>query len=321
MLTYTLTCQNATGDMYSNPTFCTGGSATSGFQASGNKSYTNFTGGTNPPVKDFGVGTGVTTLISQIPQNTHIQLLSPVSFASYTASTPYGGSNTPSITLSKSINIMGSTAVPDTKVDENNISVNLSSSTSPVGSRTSAISEVDNPVTPTPYTTSWDESLLLINGNSAGYEAVVVGGVLKHDLTNYTSFLPSGPNYSTGRSASQYFQFAFNRSPVLKFGITIACDTSAYSGCWISQPNNADWKTALNGSTNGWASMFTAQSGTPSNVSPGCALAGIMNGSGGTFNCTFGTLSSSSGGGLIVVRFKLNSAKSITSIKIVTSTQ
>jgi hypothetical protein len=321
--TYVLTCQNATGDMYSNPTFCTGGSATSGFQASGNKSYTNFTGGTNPPVKDFGVGTGVTTLISQIPQNTHIQLLSPVSFASYTASTPYGtlNSNTPSVTLSKSINIMGSTAVPDTKVDENNISVNLLGLTSPVGSRTVAISGVDNPVTPTPYTTSWDENLLLIDGNSAGYEAVVVGGVLKHDLTNYTSFLPSGPNYSTGRSASQYFQFAFTRSPVLKFGITIACDTSAYSGCWVSQPNNAEWKTALNGSTNGWASMFTAQSGTPSNVSPGCALAGIMNGSGGTFNCTFGTLSSSSGGGLIVVRFKLNSAKSITSIKIVTSTQ
>jgi hypothetical protein len=150
-------------------------------------------------------------------------------------------------------------------------------------------------------------------------EEVVVGGVLKHDMTNYTSFLPSGPNYS-GKSTSQYFQFAFTRSPVLKFGITIACDTSAYSGCWVSQPNNAEWKTALS-STNGWASMFTAQSGTPSNVSPGCALAGVMNGSSGTFNCTFGTLSSSGGGGLIVVRFKLNPAKSITSIKIVTSTQ
>ena len=254
-------------------------------------------------------------------------MVSPVSFSSYTASTPYGNgtSNTPSVTLSKSINIMGSIAVPDTKVDESNISVNLLGLTSPFGSRTSAISEVDNPVTSTPYTTFWDENLSLIglngDGNNAGYEAVVVGGVLKHDLTNYTTFLPAGPDYSTGRSASQYFQFAFTRSPVLKFGITIACDTSAYSGCWVSQPNNADWKNALNGSTNGWASMFTAQSGTPSNASPGCALAGVMNGSSGTFNCTFGTLSSSGGGGLIVVRFKLNSAKSITSIKIVTSTQ
>ena len=319
--TYVLTCQNATGDMYSSNTFCTGGSATSGFQASGNKSYTDFTNGSNPPTRNFGVGTGVTTPISQTPQNTHIQLVSPVSFSSYTASTPYGTSNTPSVTLSKSINIMGSTAVPDTKVDETNISVNLLGLTSPFGSRTVAISGVDNPVTPTPYTISWDENLLLIDGNSAGYEAVVVGGVLKHDLTNYTTFLPVGPDYSTGRSASQYFQFAFTRSPVLKFGITIACDTSAYSGCWVSQPNNANWKTALNGSTNGWASMFAAQSGTPSNASPGCALAGVMNGSSGTFNCTFGTLSSSDGGGLIVVRFKLNSAKSITSIKIVNSTQ
>jgi hypothetical protein len=69
--------------------------------------------------------------------------------------------------------------------------------------------------------------------------------------------------------------------------------------------------------------MFIQQPGTPSTVpggdGPGCALGAPMTGSSSSatpFQCTFGTLSSSDGGGLIVVRFKLNPGKSITSIKI-----
>jgi hypothetical protein len=322
--TYVLTCQNATGDMYSSNTFCTGGSATSGFQASGNKTYTSFTGGTNPPVKDFGVGTGVTTLISQIPQNSHIQLPSPVSFSSYTASTPYGTSNTPSVTLSKSINIKGTAAIADplyeTKIEETNIKVSLNTST-PVGTRVRAISGVDNPIIPTGYSITaseniWDSTLLLTSANTADFEATVVGGTLKHDQTDYSSnFLPIGPNYS-GRSSNQYFQLAFIRT-TSKFSISVV---GTYTSCWVCQPTNTDWKNALS-STNGWANMFLPQSGDPSNLNPGCALAGPMNQASGTFNCTFGTFSSSGGAGLILIRFKLTAGQSMTKLTIANSTQ
>jgi hypothetical protein len=307
--TYVLTCQNASGDMYSSNTFCTGGSATSGFQASGNKTYTSFTGGTNPPVKDFGVGTGVTTLISQTPQNTHIQLASPVSFSSYTATTPYG-SNILTPTLSKTINIMGSTATTS-KIDENNILISSLGSGSGNSSRTNAGSG-DNP---TPVTTGWDDTISV-----ATYEATVVGGVLKHDTTNYsTGFLPSqgpsgiAPDYSTGRSGSQYFQVQIIRSAVSSFKINV---TGTYAGCWVSMPTNTTWTTSLSG-TNGWADMFQAYkgSGVPTTAEPGCSSGGVMTGSSGTFTCTFGSESSTNdSNNRILVRLKLTSGQSITAM-------
>ena len=54
-----MTVTNASGDMYTNHTFVTSDGATSGFNSPGNKTYTQF-GGANPPVRNFGVGTGVT---------------------------------------------------------------------------------------------------------------------------------------------------------------------------------------------------------------------------------------------------------------------
>ena len=60
--TYVLTVTNASGDMYSNNTFLTSDGQGFAFQNSGSKNYTNFAGGTNPPTRNYGVGTGVTTL-------------------------------------------------------------------------------------------------------------------------------------------------------------------------------------------------------------------------------------------------------------------
>ena len=76
--------------MYSNNTFVTQDSNTgSAFANTGNKSYTNFTGGTNPPVRNYGVGTGVTTLVSGVPRNIHNTITSN-HFNRYDAFTPYG---------------------------------------------------------------------------------------------------------------------------------------------------------------------------------------------------------------------------------------
>jgi hypothetical protein len=316
--TYVLTCQNASRDMYSNSTFCTASGGTSGLISPGNKTYVDFGSPTLIPPKDFGVGIGSTTLITQTLQNTHIQLASPVSFHTYTAQTPYGSAGI-TTTLSQTINIMGTTPTTS-KIDEDNINVTLSdggANTGP-GTRTIAISGVDNPVISTPYSTSWLPNLSLVSGNNAEHEAVVVGGVLKHDLTNYTtSFLPSGPNYS-GKSASQYFQFAFTRTAISKFGISVV---GTYSSCWVCLPNHTTWKTNLS-NTNGWANMFIQQPGTPANDGdgPGCAFGAPMIGIGGDFNCTFGSYSSTGSNGLILIRFKLDSGKSITSLTITNPT-
>ena len=74
--TYVLTVTNASGDMYTQNTFLNSDGQGSAFQNSGSKSYTNFTGGTNPPARNYGVGAGVTTLISSIPRNIHATVTS-----------------------------------------------------------------------------------------------------------------------------------------------------------------------------------------------------------------------------------------------------
>ena len=116
---YVITCTNATGDMYTQNTFCTT-AQTGGFQDPGDKNYTNFAGGVNPPARNFGVGSGVTCAISQAPRNRHYSATSDsTKFSQYTASTPYGSGNIRA-TISESINIMGSSATTS-DMDEDNI--------------------------------------------------------------------------------------------------------------------------------------------------------------------------------------------------------
>lgn len=303
---YVITCTNATGDMYTTNTFCTTSGATNGFQTPGNKSYTNFNGGTNPPVRNYGVGTGVTSLGSQLPNNTHIQVSAAADkLSTFTATTPYGSSGAVRPTLSETVNIMGTT--PTTaKIDEDNILISSLGTGSGNAIRVNAGSTGDNP---TPVYTSWTPS-----SSIATYEAAVVGGVLKHDQTNYsTGFLPIGPDYSSGRSGSQYIQFEIIRSNVSQFKIVV---TGTYSGCWVTMPDNSTWTTSLSG-VNGWANMFVAYkgSGVPTTSEPGCASGLNMSGTSGTFTCVFGTESSSNDtNNRILVRFKMTSGQSITAL-------
>lgn len=305
---YVLTCENATGDMYLHNTdnFCTTGGQTSGFQTPGNKTYINFQGGTNPPSRNFGVGTGVTTLVTQSPVNTHIQVSAASDkFSTFTATTPYGGSGAQRPTITQLVNIMGTTATTS-KIDEDNILISSLGTGSGNSIRTQAGSGADNP---SPTFVTWDPTISI-----ASYESAVVGGVLTHNQVNYsTGYYPVGPNYSSGRSGSQYIQFQILRSAVSGFKIVV---TGTYAGCWVCMPNNSTWTTSLSG-VNGWANMFAAYrgSGVPTTAQPGCALGGNMTGSSGTFTCTFGTESSSNdSNNRILVRFKLNSGNSITAL-------
>ena len=301
--TYVMTVTNASGDMYNNHTFVTSDGATSGFNSPGHKTYTNF-GGANPPVRNFGVGTGVTCLITNTVRDLHLTATSN-HFSRYDCSTPYGNHNNQRVGFSTNINIMGTTARTNV-IDEDNILISSLGTGSGNADRVNAGATGDNP---SAIYTSWSA-----NSQVAAYEAVVRGGVLRHDQTNYsTGYLPAGPNYSSGRNGAQYFQLEIIRSNVSQFDIAV---TGSYGGCWVCMPDNSTWTSSLSG-TNGWASMFTAYrgAGVPTTAEPGCATGGNMGGSSGTFTCTFGTESSSNdSNNRILVRWRLDAGDSITAM-------
>ena len=149
----------------------------------------------------------------------------------------------------------------------------------------------------------------------AVYEAIVRGGDLRHDQTNYsTGYLPVGPDLSSGRSGTQYFQMKIVQSAISGFNISY---TGSLAGCWVCMPNNQTWMDGLD-NYGGWGNMFAAapNSGAPRNAFPGCSSGGVMDTNGGTFTCTFGTETSSNSTGdeVILVRFKLTSGNSVSDI-------
>ena len=303
--TYVLTVTNASGDMYTSSTLLSSDGNGNAFANPGNKSYTDFASGTNPPVRNYGVGTGVTCLISNVPRNIHTTATTN-KFTRYDVTTPYGSHNNQRISYTPNINVMGSSATTS-QVDEDNILISSLGTGSGNAIRVDAGATGDTPSPVSPTFTSNDQS-------PQTYEATVRGGVLRHDQTNYAdgSYMPIGPNLSVFRSGSQYFQVLLTRTTVSQFTINV---TGSYAGCKVCMPDNSTWTTGLS-NTNGWADMFTAYggSGVPRNVSPGCAQGGSMNGSSGSFQCVFGTETSSNGNGKILVRFKLTSGQSITNI-------
>ena len=157
-------------------------------------------------------------------------------------------------------------------------------------------------------------------------DATIVAATLKHDQTNYsTTYLPVGPNLSTGRTGSQYFTFRFVRTSVSKFDIQF---TGTIAGLFVALPGSTiDTSSTLNG----WLDMSTAYagSGVPGagsggNGSNGCAVGGVV-----TLNsavtahrktCTFGTLSSSSTAtNEIYVRIKLTSGQTVSALTLQTA--
>ena len=306
---YVLIVTNASGDMYTQNSFLNCDGQTTGFSNPGDKSYTNFASGTNPPARNYGVGTGVTTLISQTPRNIHATVTSNI-FSTFDAATPYGNHNNQRVGFTTDINIMGTSADWTNNVDEDAIECTVGSLTNGSATRVKAGATGD---TPTATYVAWDGNA---SGTPAVYEAIVRGGDLRHDETNYsTGYLPAGPNLSSGRSGTQYFQFQFIQSSISEFNISY---TGALAGCWVCMPDNSTWTTGLS-NTNGWANMFQAYvgAGVPNNANPGCSSGGVMDTNGGTFTCTFGSESSSNdSNNRVLIRFKLTSGNSISDISL-----
>jgi len=309
VFSYVATVTNASGDMYkfSNYKLINSDGSTTGFSNPGHKFYNNMTvsgvQGTHPPARNFGVGIGAITTISHTPNNVHATITSN-HFNTFDVQTPYGNDNNNRATLGFSVNIMGTSATTN-QVDEDNVLISSLGTGSGNAIRVDAGAGTD---TPSPVTTTFNSS-----STPAVYEAIVRGGTLRHDTTNYTGFLPVGPNFSSGRTGTQYFQVLLTRGAVSEFKIIVS---GTYDGCFVCLPENSTWTTGLS-STNGWADMFNAYSGAgnPNNADNGCALGTVMSGSSGTFTCVFGTESSSNGNNKILVRFKLTSGQSISNIK------
>jgi len=306
--TYVATVTNATGDMYlySNYKLINSDGATTGFTNSGHKYFNNMliSGvlGTHPPARNYAVGVGATTLISTYPNNIHNTITSN-HFTRMDVVTPYGSDNNNRVSFSTPVNIMGTSATTSS-MDEDNILVSSLGTGSGNAIRVDAGAGSD---TPTPVSTTFNAS-----ATPAVYESIVRGGTLRHDVTNYTTYLPVGPNFSSGRSGTQYFQVLITRGAVSEFKIVVS---GSYAGCFVCLPENSTWTTGLS-NTNGWADMFDAYSGAgnPNNADNGCAFGTVMSGSSGTFTCVFGEESSSNGNNKILVRFKLTSGQSISSL-------
>jgi len=221
-------------------------------------------------------------------------------------------SNTPS--YNKTILIKGGTA-STTKVDEQNIiisgEVGIGSSN---GLRVSSKSNLDTP------SNIWDTTTINFNTpfTISTYEATVVGGLLKHDQTNYSlNYIPAGPNLSSGRTGSQYFTFKFNRQSLSNFPIKINSSTGI-SGLWIT--SNISNLLQNNTTTNGWITPTELYSGYGVPIN-GCALENklILNTSlnNTVIYCTFGSENSSNSlTNDIFVRVKLSPSQTVSFISI-----
>ena len=158
-------------------------------------------------------------------------------------------------------------------------------------------------------------------------EAVIRWGTLQHFDTDLSSgYLPAGPDLNTGRSGAQYFTFAFRRTAMANFTVTL---TGTISGMFIAAPGTSiDSASTING----WLDCGTtyAGSGTPGadtgnggNGSNGCAFTSgdrIIDGSAMSSDSFTFTLGDQNGTGAtgnnILVRIKLEDGDSLTAISI-----
>ena len=189
----------------------------------------------------------------------------------------------------------------------------------------------DTTDTPT-YTSSTNfyTNSLYAEGSDPGVagtkEASLRIGVIKHDVTNYsTGYLPAGPNRS-GDTGTQYFTFAFRRVAVANFDISIT--SSGISGLWIAAPGTGiDDASGLNGwidssITFGGSGIPGSDTGNGGNGSNGCAFTSgdrILTGTSlsGGYTMTLGSENMSNAtSNVVLVRVALASGETISSLSI-----
>jgi len=162
-------------------------------------------------------------------------------------------------------------------------------------------------------------------GITTTLEAVLRLGSITHNQVNYsTGYLPVGPNFSSGRSGTQYFTFAFRRRSVANFDINIT--SSGITGLWIAAPGTSiDSTSGLNGwlrADTTYAGSGVPGSGVGGNGSDGCAFTTgdrIISSTAlsGGYTMTLGSENMSNAtGNVVLVRIALSSGQSISSLSI-----
>ena len=158
-------------------------------------------------------------------------------------------------------------------------------------------------------------------------EAITRWGTLSHFDTDLSSgILPAGPDLNTGRSGAQYFTFAFRRTAMANFTVTLS---GKVSGFFVAAPNtDIDDASGLNGwidagQTYGGAGTPGSDTGNGGNGSNGCAFTSgdrIIDGttySNDSFTLTLGDQNgTNSFGNNILVRIKLEDGDSLTALSI-----
>jgi hypothetical protein len=174
--------------------------------------------------------------------------------------------------------------------------------------------------TNSPYTEASDP------GVSGTKEATIRLGVLKYDVTDYSSgYLPVGPDRS-GDTGTQYFTFAFRRTTMSNFDINIT--SSGIAGLWIAAPGTAiDSASGINGwldasTTYGGSGVPGSNTGSGGNGSNGCAftsgdrIAASTSLSGG-YTMTLGSENGTNAtGNVVLVRIALTSGQSVTALSV-----
>ena len=303
------------GDMYPTSDVFVVGSAAGAFEAPLGVTYSQ-AGVTTPLARSLYVSTGSQAV------TTTAKIISGFGSSSAAPSVAVSNSyNTGTQTFSPGAVVLYKTGTAST-MEETNIQVG-----SIVGTGSGLVTRIINPgSTDTPTYTSNATTFNSQLATLETYDATIVGAVLKHDQTNYsTGYLPAGPNLSIGRSGSQYFTFKFVRTSVSKFDIKF---TGTLAGLWVALPGSSIDTTST---LNGWIDMTIPYSGSGvpgagagGNGSNGCALGGIITVNSSVTNhrktCTFGTVSSSSTStNEIYVRIKLTSGQTITALSLETA--
>jgi hypothetical protein len=150
----------------------------------------------------------------------------------------------------------------------------------------------ENPTSP-----SFDSSLPL-----NPWEAKIVGGILKHDKTNYTTYMPSGVDYSTHNTA-QYINLVLPLGSVGNGKANAQINiTGTFTNLWIKLPGKTGW---LN-TQGSYLGIPPRNNGDPcndgaSNQNPHVTFAGLT-----TADCNY----------VVVLRFKLVAGQTISSIII-----
>lgn len=291
------------------------------FSSPGDKTYTNLGYTTLPNTLQVNSGTSTSPTPSTFKVNIisgfgiHLSSANP-QVPKYTAYNSYGTADSAFPSLGKNILYKTGTSGSATFLEETNIGFHTA-----IGSEVTPASRCLNPDggtanQDTPDFSTVTGSFVSNSSTLLDTDATVVANVLAHDVTDYTNYLPAGPNLNTaGRTGAQYFTFKFSRDAISKFSITYTTNTGvAAIFCAMPGTGGASGTTST---LNKWLDLRVDYSVVGGN---GCALGGNMNPSATgtkTYNCSFGTLSSANATNKeIWVRIKLTAGQKITRLTI-----